>query len=61
MEEVEYETVLIDMDSVRNNKIPDHQLASGDNDLIMGSDLVLEHPRNFPALAPGLSDPNEPY
>jgi len=27
----------------------------------MGSDMLLEHPQNFPSLAPLLSDPNEPY
>lgn len=27
----------------------------------MGIDPILEHPQNFPSLAPGLSDLNEPY
>lgn len=61
IEEVTYETVLLDTDSHRNNKVPDQQLATGDNDLIMGIDPILEHPQNFPSLALGLSDLNEPY
>jgi len=61
IEEVTYETVLIDFDSHRNNMAPDLQLTTGANDLIYGVDPILSHPRNFPSLAPGLSDLNEPY
>jgi len=49
------------MDSMRNGSIQDLYTSTGINDLWLGSSFTLGHPRNYPDLAPLLSDPNEPY